>query len=76
MQVQEELAPLACTINAAAGALGVSRRQIYRLINNGTLSKLKAGGRSLIPITDLRVFTDGGTSHPSTELRSAQVGGN
>lgn len=51
--------PLACSINDAAAALGVSRRTIYALIEGGKLSKLKAGRRSLIPTADLRAFTAG-----------------
>lgn len=51
--------PLTCTIAVAAKSLGISRRQIYRLIQRGTLRKVKAGRRSLIPEADLRAFAHG-----------------
>jgi len=51
--------PLMCTIAVAARSLGISRRQIYRLIQGGTLRKVKAGRRSLVPEADLRAFADG-----------------
>lgn len=52
--------PLTCTINDAAHMLGVSRRTIYAMIEGGTLKKVKAGRRSLIPTADLRAFAAGG----------------
>lgn len=51
--------PLACTIPDAAQILGISRRQIYRLIASGGLRKVKAGRRSLVPKADLVAFADG-----------------
>ncbi len=51
--------PLACTIPDAARMLGISRRQIYRLIAAGGLRKVKAGRRSLVPKADLVAFADG-----------------
>jgi excisionase family DNA binding protein len=50
--------PLTCTLAVAAKSLGISRRQIYRLIQGGTLRKVKAGRRSLVPEADLRAFAD------------------
>lgn len=47
------------TIAAAAESLGISRREIYRLISIGTLRKVKVGRRSLIPEADLRALADG-----------------
>ena len=52
----ENVEPLTCTIPVAAKTLGISRRQIYRLIDRGTLRMVKAGRRSLIPNADLRAF--------------------
>ncbi|MDQ0839400.1 helix-turn-helix domain-containing protein [Sphingomonas faeni] len=51
--------PLTCTIAVAAKSLGISRRQIYRLIQRGTLRKVKAGRRSLVPEADVRAFARG-----------------
>ena len=51
--------PLACTIADAAKALGVSRRTVYVLIEEGRLNMRKAGRRSLIPTADLRAIVAG-----------------
>ena len=42
----------AMSIPSAAHYLAVSRSGIYRLINNGSLPRLKIGGRSLIRRAD------------------------
>lgn len=61
MQVQSKISdPLTCTVNDAARILGISRRTVYVLIEKGTLRKVKAGRRSLIPSADLRAFAEGG----------------
>lgn len=51
--------PVAYNINDAAAALGLSRRTIYNLIDAGTLRKVKAGRRSLIPASDVNRLAEG-----------------
>lgn len=51
---------ITCTVDAAAAGLGISRRQVYRLIQAGTLRKVKIGRRSLIPTADLHAIAEGG----------------
>ncbi len=43
-----------CTIQAAAKALGVTTKTIYRYLSNGSLSKVKEGARTYILIDEVR----------------------
>lgn len=45
--------PVSYNINDAAAALGLSRRSIYNLIDQGRIRKVKIGRRSLIPASDI-----------------------
>lgn len=55
----QHVTPVAYNIDDAAAALGLSRRSIYNLIDNGTLRKVKAGRRSLIPASDVLAIVEG-----------------
>ncbi|WP_153039442.1 excisionase family DNA-binding protein [Sphingobium yanoikuyae] len=50
---------LTCTIDTAAAGLGISRRQVYRLISAKKLRLVKVGRRSLIPTADLHAIAEG-----------------
>lgn len=52
--------PLAYTIVGAARALSISERSIYKMMEQGTLRKVKAGRRTLIPAADVQAFAEGG----------------
>lgn len=57
-----QTAVIAVRINQAAAMLGVSRRTIYNLIEQGELRVAKIGSASLIPIEDLqRLVSDRAT---------------
>lgn len=45
-----------CTIPAAAKALGVSQKTIYRYLNNGTLSRIREGKNTYILIDEVRTL--------------------
>lgn len=45
---------LALTVVDAARAIGIGRSSLYRLINNGQLSVVKIGRRTLITTESLR----------------------
>jgi len=47
------------TIQAAAKALGVTTKTIQRYLLNGTLSKIKEGTRTYIPIDEVRTLRQG-----------------
>lgn len=47
------------TIQAAAKALGVTTKTIQRYLLNGTLSKIKEGARTYIPIDEIRTLRRG-----------------
>lgn len=44
---------LAYSVAGAARALGISRRQVYRLLRDGALRAVKSGNRTLIPRREL-----------------------
>ena len=50
--------PIALRVNDAGKLVGLSRSQIYRLINEGKLEAIKAGGRTLIKYASLRALID------------------
>lgn len=52
--------PLAYSIPDAARQLSVSRSHLYKLINDGHVRRVKIGGRSVIPTTEIeRLLADG-----------------
>lgn len=42
----------------AGRALGLSRSTVYELISRGELASVKVGRRRLVPVTELRAFTE------------------
>lgn len=48
--------PVSYRVNDAANALGISRRQIYRLISGGQLRTTKVGTATLIPAGDVHAL--------------------
>lgn len=48
--------PRAYTVDAAAAKAGVSRRTIYRLIDDGVLEYVKERGRRIIPEASLTTY--------------------
>ena len=57
-KIEEELQPIAVGPTDAALMIGVSRAFIYNLINDGKLSSIKLGSRTLIRVNDLRKLID------------------
>ncbi|MGH8226702.1 MAG: helix-turn-helix domain-containing protein [Steroidobacteraceae bacterium] len=53
MDAQSRPHPLAHTINAAATALGISRRTVYQLLATGALRSVRVGARQRIPTAEL-----------------------
>ncbi len=53
------LPPLALSIAEACKASGLGRTTIFAAIKAGQLRAIKAGGRTLIKLEDLRAFLDG-----------------
>lgn len=51
---------LTYTIAGAAHALCLSERSIYKMMDAGTLRRVKAGRRTLIPADDVRAVATGG----------------
>lgn len=51
-------AKLAYTVQEACAATGLSRSTIYNLIRAGDLTKVRVGGRTLLPACDLRRLFD------------------
>jgi excisionase family DNA binding protein len=45
-----------CTIPSVSAQLDVGRSAVYRLINDGTLRRVKIGARTLIPQADVDAF--------------------
>ena len=45
-----------CTIQAAAKALGVTQKTIYRYLSNGTLSRIREGARTYILVDEVRTL--------------------
>ena len=56
----EAVKPLTYSILGAAQALSISERSIYKMMSEGTLRKVKAGRRTLIPAADVRAIAEGG----------------
>lgn len=48
-----------CTIPNVGEQLSVGRDTVYRLINDGTLRRVKVGARTLIPQADVDAFVAG-----------------
>ena len=57
-QENQDDTPLGRSINAAALRAGVGRSMIYAAINSGALSARKAGRRTIIIDSDLKVWLD------------------
>lgn len=55
----EAVERLAYTVTDAARALGISERSVYNRINDGTLKRVRVGGRNLIPANALRALVSG-----------------
>lgn len=45
--------PLALSVLEAARSLGIGRTTMYELLNDGAISSVKIGRRTLVPITEL-----------------------
>ncbi len=58
MRTAAALPPIALGVEAASRAVGISRSGLYSLIATGELKSIKAGGRRLILIDDLRAFLE------------------
>lgn len=52
------IAPRACSIDAAAAALDVSRKHIQRLVNAGELDSLKSGARTLVIVESIDAYIE------------------
>lgn len=50
---------LTYSIAGAARALCLSERSIYKMMDAGTLRRVKAGRRTLIPVADVRAVAGG-----------------
>ena len=50
---------LTVTIAQACELTGLGRSTIYRLFDDGSLPRLKAGKRTLIRVSDLEAYIDG-----------------
>lgn len=57
--MQSEAKPLAYSISGAARALSLSERSIYKMMDAGTLRRVKAGRRTLIPVSDVLALAGG-----------------
>ena len=53
--------PAAYSIEEAADQLRVSRSQIYALIRRGLMRKVKIGGRTVIPASEVARLAEEGT---------------
>jgi excisionase family DNA binding protein len=51
--------PLALSVTEAHQTLGISRRKLYELINDGTIRTIKVGARRLVPMAELDRFVNG-----------------
>lgn len=59
--METEVKPrLAYGIIEAAHALGMSERQIYKMMSSGQLRRVKVGTRTLIPVESLHALLEGG----------------
>jgi len=58
------------TIQAAAKALGVTTKTIQRYLLNGTLSKIKEGTRTYIPIDEIRTLRQGQTEGQKRDVQT------
>jgi len=58
------------TIQAAAKALGVTIKTIQRYLLNGTLSKIKEGTRTYIPIDEIRTLRQGQTKGQKKDVQT------
>jgi DNA-binding transcriptional MerR regulator len=58
------------TIQAAAKALGVTTKTIQRYLLNGTLSKIKEGTRTYIPIDEIRTLRQGQTKGQKGDVQT------
>ena len=76
--IKADRAKLAYTIGEAADALGVSRRKINYLIEQGDLPTIWAAGRRLIRAEALRAYLDAeearNAGHKRTTPRTARAG--
>lgn len=54
--MEQNLAPLAHPIDAAARRIGIGRTMVYALIKSGELRVVKIGGRTLILESELHRF--------------------
>ncbi|MFH7324802.1 helix-turn-helix domain-containing protein [Aeromicrobium sp. JJY06] len=50
--------PRACSLDDAASALGVSRKHVQRLVNNGELDSLKSGARTLVVVASIDSYVE------------------
>lgn len=58
MSSTERLRPIAVSPSEAAQIIGLSRAQIYNLINDGRLRRSKIGTRTLIHVADLEALLE------------------
>jgi len=56
--------PLALRPDDAARAIGLSRAQVYRLMDRGELASFKAGSARLIAIAELRRWVENASAAP------------
>ena len=61
MEAQSPTRPAAYSIPAAASQLSVSRSHIYQLIDRGQVKRVKIGGRSVIPASEVDRLAEEGT---------------
>jgi DNA-binding transcriptional MerR regulator len=59
-----------CTIPAAAKALGVSQKTIYRYLNNGTLSRIREGKNTYIMVDEVRTLRTDMSVSPNEAVRT------
>lgn len=50
--------PITVTVDGAKRALGLGRTKIYELIENGKLSTVKVGRRTLVKTDSIRALVD------------------
>jgi excisionase family DNA binding protein len=63
LETEQNMEPLAVSINAAAKALGVGRSSVYSLIKTGKLEAIKIGRRTLLTTASIKRLAQ---SHPAS----------
>lgn len=70
-QTSQPAQPIALSPDAAAAALGISRRSLYRLLGAGAITARRAGPRTLIDAASLRRYYETLPSYVSAPIPNA-----